>query len=35
MSELTTTQTISQTPGVVDWEPPIPPTDLIFDDGES
>jgi Uma2 family endonuclease len=23
-----------QTPSVVDWEPSIPPTDLIFDDGE-
>ena len=34
MSELTTTETISQTPVVVDWEPPMPPTDLIFDDGE-
>jgi Uma2 family endonuclease len=22
-----------QTPSVVDWEPPMPPTDLIFDDG--
>lgn len=33
MSELVTNETISQTP-VVDWEPPMPPTDLIFDDGE-
>jgi len=34
MSELTTTETISQTPVVADWEPPMPPTNLIFDDGE-
>ena len=33
MSELATTQTTSH-PVVVDWEPPMPPTDLIFDDGE-
>jgi hypothetical protein len=25
----------SQTPKVLDWEPPMPPTDLIFDDGET
>jgi len=24
----------SQTADIVDWEPPMPPTDLIFDDGE-
>ncbi|MBE9003572.1 Uma2 family endonuclease [Fortiea sp. LEGE XX443] len=24
----------SQTDDIVDWEPPMPPTDLIFDDGE-
>lgn len=27
-------ETRTQTPEVVDWEPPMPPTDLIFDDGE-
>lgn len=32
MSELATQETTSLTP--VDWEPPMPPTDLIFDDGE-
>ncbi|BAY15696.1 hypothetical protein NIES21_15150 [Anabaenopsis circularis NIES-21] len=25
---------ISQTTDIVDWQPPMPPTDLIFDDGE-
>ena len=34
MSDLTTKETISQTPAIADWEPPMPPTDLIFDDGE-
>ncbi|MCA1994021.1 MAG: Uma2 family endonuclease, partial [Coleofasciculus sp. S288] len=34
MSVETTSETISQTTEVVDWEPPMPPTDLIFDDGE-
>ncbi|GAA6615824.1 hypothetical protein [Scytonema sp. NUACC26] len=27
-------ESTSQTPSVVDWEPPMPPTDLIFDDVE-
>ncbi len=26
-------ESTSQTPSVEDWEPPMPPTDLIFDDG--
>ena len=34
MSAEVTTEIISQTAAVVDWEPPMPPTDLIFDDGE-
>lgn len=25
----------NQTPEIVDWQPPMPPTDLIFDDGET
>ncbi len=29
-----TTSEIPQTTEVLDWEPPMPPTDLIFDDGE-
>lgn len=33
MSIEATSETISQTP-VLEWEPPIPPTDLIFDDSE-
>ncbi|MGB5960188.1 MAG: Uma2 family endonuclease [Coleofasciculaceae cyanobacterium] len=33
MSIEATSETISQTT-VPDWEPPMPPTDLIFDDGE-
>ena len=32
-TEMTQTQS-SPTPPVVDWEPQMPPTDLIFDDGE-
>lgn len=28
------TQNQSSTPSVPDWEPPLPPNDLIFDDGE-
>ena len=27
-------ETTSQTQAVADWEPTMPPTDLIFDDGE-
>ncbi len=34
MSAEATKETMSQTPEVLDWEPPMPPTDLIFDDGE-
>jgi len=34
MSVEATTETIRQTSEVDPWEPPIPPTDLIFDDGE-
>ncbi len=34
MSELVTTETMPQTAVEVAWEPPMPPTDLIFDDGE-
>jgi Uma2 family endonuclease len=34
MSVETTSETTSQTTEVLDWEPPMPPTDLIFDDGE-
>lgn len=34
MSESATNEMMSQTTGVLDWEPPMPPTDLIFDDGE-
>jgi hypothetical protein len=26
--------TTNQIPEIVEWQPPIPPTDLIFDDGE-
>ena len=33
MQSLTTEQQQSQTTEVVEWEPPMPPTDLIFDDG--
>jgi Uma2 family endonuclease len=29
-----TTVTDNQTSEIVDWQPPMPPTDLIFDDGE-
>lgn len=35
MSELATPQILSQPTKIPDWEPPIPPTDLIFDDGET
>lgn len=35
MSELATKQTWSQTTASKSWEPPMPPTDLVFDDGES
>jgi Uma2 family endonuclease len=28
------TEALAQTTAVVDWNPPMPPTDLIFDDGE-
>ncbi|HEY9653563.1 MAG TPA: Uma2 family endonuclease [Coleofasciculaceae cyanobacterium] len=34
MSTETTKEQESQTSVVLDWEPPMPPTDLIFDDGE-
>lgn len=34
MPESATNETISPSTGVLDWEPPMPPTDLIFDDGE-
>jgi Uma2 family endonuclease len=34
MSIDTTLETIDQTAQTPDWEPPPPPTDLIFDDGE-
>ncbi len=34
MPESATNETMSPTTGVLDWEPPMPPTDLIFDDGE-
>lgn len=34
MSTETTKEQQSQTSVVLDWEPPMPPTDLIFDDGE-
>jgi len=33
MQSLTSEQQQSQTAEVMDWEPPMPPTDLIFDDG--
>ena len=34
MPEPVTNPTISPTTGVWDSQPPMPPTDLIFDDGE-
>lgn len=34
MSAEVTKETMPQTAAMVDWEPPMPPTDLIFDDGE-
>ena len=34
MSVEVTKGTLPQTVNIVDWEPPMPPTDLIFDDGE-
>ena len=34
MSVEATTETTPQSADVLDWEPPMPPTDLIFDDGE-
>lgn len=34
MSVEATSETISQNAEVLDWEPPMPPADLIFDDGE-
>lgn len=34
MSAEVTKETIPQAAVVLDWEPPMPPTDLIFDDGE-
>lgn len=34
MSTEVTKETMPQTAEIVDWEPPMPPTDLIFDDGE-
>ena len=34
MSAEVTKETMPQTAVVLDWEPPMPPTDLIFDDGE-
>lgn len=34
MASETNFQSMSQTTAVVDWEPTLPPTDLIFDDGE-
>lgn len=33
MSVEVTKGTLPQTVDIVDWEPPMPPTDLIFDDG--
>lgn len=27
-------ETMPQTTAIAGWEPPMPPTDLIFDDGE-
>lgn len=34
MPESATNETLSPSTEVLDWEPPMPPTDLIFDDGE-
>ncbi len=34
MPEPATNETMSPPTEVLDWEPPMPPTDLIFDDGE-
>lgn len=34
MSSEVTTGKMSQTADWLDWEPPMPPTNLIFDDGE-
>lgn len=34
MPESATNETMPQSAEVLDWEPPMPPTDLIFDDGE-
>src|SRR6478672_5677602 len=34
MTPETATEAISESAEVLDWEPPMPPTDLIFDDGE-
>ncbi len=34
MSAEVTKETMSQTAEIVEWEPPMPPTELIFDDGE-
>ena len=34
MSPKTAVDPLTQTPGSMLWEPPLPPTDLVFDDGE-
>ncbi|MBN3873638.1 Uma2 family endonuclease [Nostoc sp. JL33] len=34
MSPEITTEVINPTTDILDWQPPMPPTDLIFDDGE-